>query len=92
MTRQKIKTDKKGRIRDRHRKQKELYNSVLLDRHPYFFRYVYKETDRAWKKYLDEANTIARQKFCMDLPVWNSFRKGPTNRNSFSLIFTVTAQ
>ena len=68
VTRQKIKTDKKGRIRDRHRKQKELYNSVLLDRHPYFFRYVYKETDRAWKKYLDEANTIARQKFCMDLP------------------------
>lgn len=67
VTRQKIKTDKKGRIRDRHRKQKELYNSVLLDRHPYFFRYVYKETDRAWKKYLDEANTIARQKFCMDL-------------------------
>lgn len=58
-----IKKSKKDKITDHHKNRKELYNAALLNTYPYFFRYVYKDTKTAYKKYLDEANTISRQKF-----------------------------
>lgn len=63
--RNKIKVNKKGKIIDKHFSRKTLYNSTLLDRYPYFFRYVYKDTNREYKKYLDEYNVICKQKYRM---------------------------
>lgn len=50
---------------DKHARRKSLYNNTLLDKYPYFFRYVYKETDREYKKYFDEYNIICKQKYRM---------------------------
>lgn len=58
-----IKKDKHGKACVRRLSQKTLYNNTLIDKYPYFFRYIYKETDRAYKKYLDEYNVICRQKY-----------------------------
>ncbi len=65
VTRQKIKKSKKGKLIDNHAGRKQLYNTTLLDKYPYFFRYVYKETDKAYKQYVDECDVISRQKFRM---------------------------
>lgn len=59
----KLKTDKHGRVCDRHEKRTRLYNETLLDRYPYFFRYIYKDTERAYKQYLGQYQIICRQKF-----------------------------
>lgn len=62
----KPKITKSGRNVTRHRRRRELYNNILLDKYPYFFRYVYKDTNQKYKKYLDETNVICKQKFQMD--------------------------
>ena len=66
INRNKIKKNKKGEVIDKHVDRKTLYNNTLLDRYPYFFRYVYKDTNRNYKKYLDEYNVICKQKYKMD--------------------------
>lgn len=38
-----------------------------MDTYPYFFRYVYKDADKKYKKHLDEYNMICRQKFRMNI-------------------------
>lgn len=66
ITRNPIMKNKNGKITDKHANRKTLYNNTLLDKHPYFFRYVYKDTDKEYKKYLDEYNIICKQKYRMD--------------------------
>ena len=66
INRNKIKKNKKGEVIDKHVDRKTLYNNTLLDKYPYFFRYVYKDTNRDYKKYLDEYNIICKQKYKMD--------------------------
>ncbi len=44
-----------------------LSNRVLLNRYPYFFRYIYPETDRKYKKYRNQADVTCRQKFLLPL-------------------------
>lgn len=66
VNRNKIKKNKKGKIIDKHVDRKTLYNNTLLDKYPYFFRYVYKDTNRDYKKYLDEYNVICKQKYKMN--------------------------
>lgn len=65
ITRNKVKKDRHGNIIDRKLSQKNLYNNTVLDKYPYFFRYIYKDTDREYKKYLDEYNILCRQKYRM---------------------------
>lgn len=65
--RNKIKKNSKGIPVGKHIDKKILYNATLLDRYPYFFRYVYPDTNREYKKYLDEYNIICKQKYRMDL-------------------------
>lgn len=66
INRNKIKKNKKGEVIDKHIDRKTLYNNTLLDKYPYFFRYVYKDTNRDYKRYLDEYNIICKQKYKMD--------------------------
>lgn len=61
--RNKMKKNKKGKIINKHLRRDTLYNNILLDKYPYFFRYVYKEANKEYKKYLDEANVICKQKY-----------------------------
>lgn len=66
INRNKIKKNKKGKVIDKHVSRKTLYNNTLLDKYPYFFRYVYKDTNKEYKKYLDECNVICKQKYKMN--------------------------
>lgn len=83
VNRNQIKKNKHGKIIDRHAARKTLYNNTLLDRYPYFFRYIYKDTDRAYKKYLDEYNVICRQKYKMDFPSLESLETKTTEQEAF---------
>lgn len=59
-------TRNKLKKHDKHAARKTLYNNTLLDKYPYFFRYVYKDVDKKYKKYLDEYNIICKQKYQMN--------------------------
>lgn len=69
----KFKTNKHGEITDRHYRRKELYNTTLLDKYPYFFRYVYKDTDKAYRNYVDKYNTTCLQKYQMTFTELETF-------------------
>lgn len=47
--------------------EKELHNKLLINKHPYFFRYLYKDTNSIYKKYISEQNLSCRQKFKLPL-------------------------
>jgi len=61
--RNKLKTNKSGKIIDKHRNRKEFYNETLLDVYPYFFRYIYKDTKKKYKEYVEEYNKTCKHKF-----------------------------
>lgn len=48
-------------------KEKEFNNSILLDRHPYFFTYLYKDTKKKYKKHFEKYNNNCKQIFGIDL-------------------------
>lgn len=78
-----LKKNKKGKIIDKHKIQKELYNSVLLNKYPYFFRYIYKDTNKTYKKYLDEYNMICQQKFQMNFTDLENLKIKTTAQENF---------
>ncbi len=43
--------------------EKEFLKRILLDRHPYFFIYLYPDTRRNYKKYMEEYNLSSKHKF-----------------------------
>ncbi|MFK7678804.1 hypothetical protein ACI3ER_12240 [Bacillus sp. Wb] len=49
------------------KKEKEFLNSIMVDRHPYFFTYLYKDTNRKYKKHYEEQNTTCQQKYGMTI-------------------------
>lgn len=48
-------------------KEKELLNSILLDKHPYFFIHLYKNTYYKYKKYVKSNDLSSQQKFGLTL-------------------------
>lgn len=44
-------------------KRKELYNSILLNKYPYFFKYIYSETKKKYNSYVDEYDKTCRQRY-----------------------------
>ena len=58
-----VRRDKKGRLTGRHHDRRQLYNETLLNRYPYFFRYVYKDVDKQCREYLESADISCRQKY-----------------------------
>ncbi len=46
---------------------RELHNSILLNRHPYFFRYRYKDCRQTYSAYMDENNMTCQQRFGVTL-------------------------
>jgi flagellar biosynthesis chaperone FliJ len=45
------------------KKEKELNNKILLNKHPYFFRHLYKDTNNKYKKHFTGYDLTCRQKF-----------------------------
>lgn len=48
-------------------KQKELHNSMLLDRHPYFFTYLYSDTNNKFRNYYKKHDTLSSKLFKVSL-------------------------
>jgi len=46
-------------------KEKEFYNNILLNKYPYFFKYLYKEAKKKYNKYCEESEITCHQKFKM---------------------------
>ena len=44
-------------------KEKQLFNSILCDKHPYFFIYLYKTTKTKYKKWLKDYDTSCRTRW-----------------------------
>ena len=63
----KLPKDKKKLKKFKHLRRKQLYNNILLDKYPYFFRYVYKDTNKKYKQYLEEYNITCQQRYQMSL-------------------------
>lgn len=83
INRNRIKKNKKGKIIDKHVVKKQLYNNTLLDKYPYFFRYVYKDTNRQYKKYLDESNIICKQKYKIGIHELESLERKTADQKLF---------
>jgi hypothetical protein len=64
---QKISKDENGNILDSEEivKKKEFYNKILLNKYPYFFKYLYKNAKSRFRKYCDENEITCHQKFKM---------------------------
>lgn len=45
----------------------KFYNSILLDKYPYFFRYRYPDCKKKYDKYVDSNETACKQRFGMSL-------------------------
>lgn len=60
---QKIKDDDSEDVK----KTKELYNNILLNKYPYFFKYLYKDAKRKFNKYYEENGFTCKQKFGIPL-------------------------
>lgn len=52
-------------IKDKHERRKKLYNDLLLNKYPYFFKYVYDDTRRKYNNYSDEYDKTCRQRYGM---------------------------
>ena len=55
--------DNKIAIRDKHERRKKLYNDLLLNKYPYFFKYVYDDTKKKYNNYKDEYDKTCRQRY-----------------------------
>ena len=80
-TKQEIKIDKNtGKLLEPEvvAKRKIFYNSILLNKHPYFFKYRYKESKKKYDRYVDECEMTCHQKFKMSVKsLKNLKRKTP---------------
>jgi hypothetical protein len=46
-------------------KEKKFYNSILLNKYPYFFKYLYKDAKKKYNRYCEENEITCHQKFKM---------------------------
>lgn len=47
--------------------EKEFLKSIMLDRHPYFFIYLYPDTKKKYKKYMEKSDLSSKHKFGISL-------------------------
>ena len=66
---QSISVDENGVVLDTDEqiKEKEFFNSILLNKYPYFFKYRYKDCKKAYDIYVDENEVTCHQRFRMTL-------------------------
>lgn len=64
-------------------KEKEFLNRILLNKHPYFFTYLYKNTRRKYKQYYQNQNATCLQKFGISIDELKSQKRKTTEQMSF---------
>jgi len=67
---------------DEETKKKDFYNSILLNKYPYFFKYLYKDARRKYNRYCEENEGTCHQKFKMSLKKLKELeRHSPEQKN-----------
>jgi len=79
----KLPKNKKALKRCRRLNRKKLYNNTLLDKYPYFFRYVYSDTNKKYKQYLEEYNVTCKQRYKMSLIELESLQRKTKDQSEF---------
>lgn len=63
--------------------KKELLNKLLLDKHPYFFIYLYKNTRQKYRKYYQQQNITCKQLFGTSIDELQKKKKKTTKEHEF---------
>lgn len=69
------------------KKKKEFINSILLNRHPYFFIYLYKDTKNKYKKYVKGYDITCKQKFGIGLNDLINKKRRKRDENDFLKLY-----
>lgn len=75
INKKKIKRKKSKNAIDKKYNIKSIYNAILLNKHPYFFRYLYNDTNRLYKAYVEQNNITCHQKFKMSIEDLQSLKR-----------------
>lgn len=67
--------------------EKEFKNRILLDRHPYFFIYLYKGTKNKYKKHVKSYDITCKQKFGVSLKELRSTKRKTKEQRDFLKLF-----
>lgn len=65
------------------KENKQFLNSILLDKHPYFFTYLYKGTRRKYKEYYKNQNITCQQLFGKNIEELKDMRRKTTEQIDF---------
>lgn len=80
---QKIKKDDSENVKT----TKEFYNKILLDKHPYFFIYLYKGTKNKYKKHVKTYDITCKQKFGISLQELKKVKRKTKEQHEFLRLF-----
>ena len=61
----------------------ELYNHILLNRHPYFFKYLYKDANKKYKEYYNKYDKICNRNFGISIKELESLNRKTTKQIKF---------
>jgi hypothetical protein len=67
--------------------QKEFLNKILLEKHPYFFIYLYKGTKNKYKNHVNSYNITCQQKFGMSLEELINIKRKTKEQREFLNLF-----
>jgi len=88
---QKINVNDNGKVLDTDEvvKEKNKYNSILLNKYPYFFKYLYKDAKRKYKKYCEENEMTCHQKFKMSFKKLKDLERHSPEQTQFIENFNI---
>jgi hypothetical protein len=69
------------------KQKKEIINKTLLEKHPYFFIYLYKGTNTKYKNHVKRYNITCQQKFGMDLEELRNIKRKTKEQHEFLHLF-----
>ncbi len=72
---------------DETKTEKEFKNKILLDRHPYFFIYLYKGTKNKYKKHVKSYDITCKQKFGVSLQELRTVKRKTKEQRDFLKLF-----
>lgn len=67
--------------------EKEFLNKILLDKHPYFFIYLYKDTKNKYRNYINDYNVTCQQRFGITLEELKTKKRKTKEERDFINLF-----
>lgn len=85
VNKQKISVDEFGEVKDSdiELKQKELHNSILLSKHPYFFKYLYRDSKKSYNQFIQQHEYTCKERFMISLSKLQSLKRKTLAQKEF---------